>query len=973
LSRILQIIRKTHLHLIIIALVFYIGFFSSVSQNVESDNQLQSLAFLPVVTKYVNKYYVDKSAIHPKAMLIKGMERLETMLDEVLVEFPNGENSKTFKVQVLNDSKTFNMSNINNLDDLADTLKEVFQFIQPRLTSDEPTIQNVGYIVTDEMLKTLDPHSGIITPQIYQEFMIETEGSFGGLGIVIGIRDGQLTVISPIEGTPAYNAGIKPNDRIVQIEDESTINMSLIEAVGKLRGRKGTEVTIYVNREGFAEPKKFRMVRDTINIQSVEAFDLDKGILYVRIRDFQKNTFDSIKEALQGKNGKVKGVILDLRGNPGGLLDQAEKVSDAFLKNGVIVITKIGDSDKEYSASDDMSDYRGEIVVLIDSGSASASEIVAGALKNNDRAVLIGQRSFGKGSVQQIFDLNDGSALKLTIADYLTPGNISIQDVGITPDIMLNPVVISKGNVIFNPSSDKPQANSNAKTKPLEDPIYSIKYLDNSTVVNEGDDEITPEEAMSRQEKIQKLNQDFYIDVAKEIINSTNSTVRKAILNQLKGDIDKISKEQQAKMGETWKGLGVDWSRSESESGSPDISVRVSPAFPVAKAGEKLKITAEVTNRGTSPIYRLEAITKSDNPSFDGKEFIFGRLNPGEKKSWTDTLDIPEWALKSEDEITLHFGDVESKKLKDFTFKARVEELPRPSFSFNYSIVDDGRYNSHGNGNGIPESGETIALLVRVKNTGQGAAKEGVVTLKNNSGEKLFLKKGRAQFKNLQPGEMREFPLNFEVKKPDSKIDLELQIVDEVLKEGLMSKINIRESEKEADFLNNPQNIVVLNDKTLIKGGSFTDAPVLAISDKGAGFKSMGENDEWVKIRLNENTVGWVRKDDIIFVDFVSSAPDTQNLKEYFEGPPIISIVDPPLATESDTITFKGSAEDADGVALVYVFLDEDKVALLPSTENKIPISVDLKLHEGTNTITFIAKDSKGLISKKSFVVRKEV
>ena len=342
-SRIFHTIRKTHLHLIIIALVFYIGFFSSVSQNVDSDNQLNSLAFLPVVTKYVNKYYVDKSAIHPKAMLVKGMERLETMLDEVLVEFPNGENSKTFKVQVLNDSKNFNMGDINNLDDVGDRLKEVFQFIQPRLTSDEPSIQNVGYVVTDEMLKTLDPHSGIITPQIYQEFMIETEGSFGGLGIVIGIRDGQLTVISPIEGTPAYNAGIKPNDRIVQIEDESTINMSLIEAVGKLRGRKGTEVTIYVNREGLSEPKKFRMVRDTINIQSVETFDLDKGILYMRIRDFQKNTFDSIKEALQDKNGRVKGLILDLRGNPGGLLDQAEKVSDAFLKNGVIVITKIGD------------------------------------------------------------------------------------------------------------------------------------------------------------------------------------------------------------------------------------------------------------------------------------------------------------------------------------------------------------------------------------------------------------------------------------------------------------------------------------------------------------------------------------------------------------------------------------------------------------------------------------------------------
>ncbi len=971
--RIFQTIRKTPLHLIIIALLFYITFFSSVSQNLEGDNQLESLAFLPTVAKYVNKYYADKSAIHPRDMLIKGMGRLETMLDEVLVDFPDGENGKTFKVQALNDSKTFNMGDINDLDDLTDRIKEVFQFIQPRLTSDEPNIQNVGYVVTDEMLKTLDPHSGIITPQIYQEFMIETEGSFGGLGIVIGIRDGQLTVISPIEGTPAYKAGIKPNDRIIQIEDESTINMSLIEAVGKLRGRKGTEVIIYVNREGFTAPKKFRIVRDTINIQSVETFDLDKEILYVRIRDFQKNTFDSIKEALQDKNGKVKGLILDLRGNPGGLLDQAEKVSDAFLKNGVIVITRIGDSDKEYAARREAYDYVGNIVVLIDSGSASASEIVAGALKNNQRAVLIGQRSFGKGSVQQIFDLNDGSALKLTIADYLTPGNISIQDIGITPDIMLNPVVISRENVIFNPSPDRSRSDSDEKTKPLEDPIYSVDYLDTATVVNEEEDEeIKPEEAMSRAEKIQKLNDDFYIDVAREIINSATSVSRKEILDQLKDDIDKISKGQEAKMGETWKNLGVDWSHSDSESGSADISVKVYPAFPVAKAGEKVEITAEVTNRGTSPIYRLEAITKSDNPTFDGKEFIFGKLSPGEKRSWTDTFDIPDWALRSEDEITLDFGDDENKKIKDFKFLARIEELPRPSFSFNYSVIDDGRYNSRGNGNGIPEFGETIALLVRVKNSGQGVAKEGVVTLKNNSGEKLFLKKGRFQFENLKEGEMQEFPLRFEVKKPDSKIDLELQIVDEVLKEGLASKINILESEKEVSFLDNKQNIVVLNDKTLIKGGSFADAPVLAISDKGAGFQTMGENDEWVKIRLDENTVGWIKKDDIIFVDFVSSSTDAQSLKEYFEGPPVINVVDPPLSTGSDTITLHGSAEDVDGVALVYAFLDEDKVMLMPSRENTVPISVDLKLHEGTNMITFLAKDSKGLISKKSFIVRKE-
>lgn len=971
-GKVFQIIRKTHLHIILIVLLSCICLFSSASHNTETENGIDSLAFLPTVTKYVKKYYVDKDAIHPRTMLVKGMERLENTLDEVLVEFPEGEDSDTFRVQVLNDSRTFKMADIHDLDDLDNRIEEVFRFVTPRLTSDEPKVQEVGYAVTDEMLKTLDPHSGIITPQVYKEFMIETEGSFGGLGIVIGIRDGRLTVISPIEGTPAYNAGIKPNDSIVQIEDESTVNMSLIEAVGKLRGRKGTEVTIYVDREGFSEPKKFKMVRDTINIQSVETFDLEKGVLYVRIRDFQKNTFDSIREALKNKNGRVRGVILDLRGNPGGLLDQAEKVSDAFLRDGVIVITKIGDSDKAYSATEDDSDYDGQIVVLIDSGSASASEIVAGALKNNDRGLLIGQRSFGKGSVQQIFDLNDGSALKLTIADYLTPGNISIQDVGITPDVMLNPVAISRGNVVFNPPGEKPHDDPNKKSKPLEDPVYSIKYLDNSPPVMDDDEEITPEEAMTREEKIEKLGEDFYIEVARKIINSAGSASRKEALDQLGGEIVRISRDQDARMGEQWKGLGVDWSNPGSTKGSPDISVTVTPAFPVAKSGGKLNVTAEVTNRGKSPIYRLEAVTRSDNPSFEGKEFIFGKLDPGEKRSWTNTFDIPEWALDSEDQITLQFGDSQNKKIKDYRFRAGVEELPRPFFTFNYSIVDDGRYDSRGNGNGVPESGETIALVARVKNSGAGTAEKGIVTLKNNSGEKLFLKRARFDFENHRPGETREYPITFEVKKPNSKIDLELQIVDEVLKEGLISKINILENAGEENFSSNSQNIVVLNDKTPIMGGGFKEAPVLAVSDKGAGFKTVGQNDKWVKIKVDENTVGWVRKDDIIFVDFVSSSPEVRNLEEHFEGPPVINIDKPPSTTGSGTIALNGSAEDVDGVSLVYAFVDQDKVVLLPSGETRVQISANLKLHEGINLITFLAKDSKGLISKRSFVVRKE-
>ncbi|MFQ5788819.1 MAG: hypothetical protein ACE5H1_12685, partial [Thermodesulfobacteriota bacterium] len=384
-------------------------------------------------------------------------------------------------------------------------------------------------------------------------------------------------------------------------------------------------------------------------------------------------------------------------------------------------------------------------------------------------------------------------------------------------------------------------------------------------------------------------------------------------------------------------------------------------------------VTVEVENNGSMPLYRLAAVTKSENPIFDGKEYIFGKLNPGEKRKWDHTFEIPKWALTREDEITLQFKESNNAEVPEHTFKARIEELPRPKFAFNYEIVDDGRYDSIGNGNGIPEFGETIGLLIRIKNNGKGKAQKSIVTLKNLSGDKIFLEKGRFEFENLLPGQIKESALNFVVKRPDTQIEMELQIFEDVYRDGIISKINIIEEEKKDNFLNSSQNIVVLNDKALIKGGSFKDAPVLAVSDKGTGFKTIGENDDWVKVKLNESLIGWIKKDDIIFVDFVSPPTESPSLTEVFEGPPVIDIKHPPLSTNSSDVVLNGFIKDIDGVDLVYVFLDDNKVKLVPAKDNEVPISINLKLNDGVNVITIFAKDSTGLISKESFVVRKEV
>lgn len=302
--------------------------------------------------------------------------------------------------------------------------------------------QEVVYGAIKGMLQTLDPHSSFMTPDMFKEMEVETKGTFGGLGIEIGIRDSMLTIISPIEDTPAFRAGLKAEDVIVKIEDEPTKDMTIMDAVKRLRGEPGTDVTIWVMRKGWKEPKSFKITRDIIKIKSVRWEVLEKGYGYIKVNQFQARTNTELEKALKGilkEESDIRGLILDLRNNPGGLLDQAVKVADMFIDSGLIVYTDGRREDQKfrYSASD-VGTYKGfPMIVLVNAGSASASEIVAGALQDHERAVILGNQTFGKGSVQTIIPLEDGSAVRLTTARYFTPAGRSIQAKGITPDIVV--------------------------------------------------------------------------------------------------------------------------------------------------------------------------------------------------------------------------------------------------------------------------------------------------------------------------------------------------------------------------------------------------------------------------------------------------------------------------------------------------------------------------------------------------------
>lgn len=315
---------------------------------------------------------------------------------------------------------------------------------------EEVDTKKLVYGAINGMLSALDPHSSFMPPETYKDLKIDTKGEFGGLGIEISIKDGILTVISPIEDTPAFRAGIKAGDQILKIDDKYTKDLTITDAVKRMRGSKGTKVVLTIMRESFERPKEFPLVRDIIQVKSVKFKLLDDGYAYVRIAQFQEKTADDLHKALanltEASKGTIRGLVLDLRNDPGGLLDQAVKVSETFLDEGKLIVYTEGrekDSQMRFVSRKGDKQPNYPIVVLINSGSASASEIVAGALQDHKRAVIMGVQSFGKGSVQTIIPLSDNSGLRLTTARYYTPSGRSIQAKGITPDIAVERVELA--------------------------------------------------------------------------------------------------------------------------------------------------------------------------------------------------------------------------------------------------------------------------------------------------------------------------------------------------------------------------------------------------------------------------------------------------------------------------------------------------------------------------------------------------
>lgn len=823
-------------------LIFFLLVVNSANANllgILGDEQepysLKEMKYFNWTVLNIVENYVDQKRINPYEMFKAALRGIEKAVPELIIKL----NEETGELDITMGDKhlTKKIKKPSIIWENTVLIKSVFDFVDENI-KDRKRLYEVEFSAINEMLSELDPHSNFLNASQCNELRISTAGKFGGLGIIIQSKNGYITVVSPLKGTPAHKAGIKSGDRIIRIDDESAINMTLDEAVNRLRGEPGTKVTIYVMREGWTEPRKMILVREEIKTRSVDKLLLSdekkgKKVAYIKLNGFSDETYDDVRNAYRDLSneakGNLSGVILDLRDNPGGLLDASVRISNMFLKSGVIVSTQAKDGEKveEKKAYEEKNDIDLPMAVLINRGSASASEIVAGALKDNNRAIIIGQTSFGKGSVQILYDRAASSdeqerlkdykltqaardCLKLTIAEYMTPRNVSIQSIGITPDVYLVPQVVQKYsmNMYYFPrysSEVKLEKHLESSRPPEDKPFVVLPY-----VYEKNDDEEEEDDDPYGKD----IKEDFEMKFAKEILLNGKSNNRLELIETAKKMRDGYYETENRKFMEILKNRGIDFSNGESGTLNVDMSVSYKLITyknqekkdsskkenkiiekteivnsEVLKAGNDYFIDFKLKNLSDKPIFRLSGIIESQDPVLNGKEIFWGYIPAGGVREY----DVLVKFSKSFPRVAIPYRVrflINGKYLdKDFEKVLKVDSIPQPRYAISYQISDKGE---NSNKNGQIEKGETINILAEVVNTGEGEALNSRVSLQNQSGKAVFLKNGMCSFPKIIKGGKEKCELQFSLRdKPESELKFKLYVTDDVFYEESSVMLNL--------------------------------------------------------------------------------------------------------------------------------------------------------------------------------------
>ncbi len=885
---------------------------------------LAALKNLQRTADFVRQQYYDPTRIDAAAMYRSSLDAVERAVPEALLRL----DGSRLQVAVGSYSDTLTVRDIRSTGDAVEELKRVASILDEHLTEGSLSRPEIEYAMINGLLSTLDPHSVFLPPESSKKFQEENEGEFGGLGIQITTdRKSQVLMVDVLlVDTPAERAGLLAGDRIVAIEGDSTMNMDLEEAVSKMRGPPGTPVTITVERDGagWAQAREFTIVRDRIRANAVWARLLEGNVVYVRIDQFHEKVEAQLNDELtrtrRQADGKLRGVVLDLRDNPGGFLHMAVAVSDRFLSDGVIVSTvgRDGRNREVNEASSDGNELADvPIAVLTSANSASAAEIVAGALKNRERAVIIGERTFGKGSVQNLYPFNDTSRLKLTVARYLTPGDHSIQSVGIPPDIALerafvlppDDVEIDDAGVkrtvrsgprvsLFGRDAVQREADLDGHLLSSEElgapPVYGLRYLR------------VPDDTPQKTNR-SDVAKDFEVMLARDVLLASRGARRPDVLRDAAQVVQARARTESQKIEQAFSqtGIGIDWSPC-ANAASADVTMRVvAGADGTLDAGHAETFRIEVANRGAQPICQGAVVVESGNAVLDGSEFYVGRIAPGETRGFDTLVRLPPGYPSEASELALTLQDASRAVLATSRAPVVARAQALPSYTWSWSMSDA----RGGDGDGLVEIGETIDLAVEVANRGEGQGGVARFLLKRapETGRAVTITTNQAEFPHLAPGASAKGALSFTVGEApaDGQIALDLALIDD----------------ERYDYAS-------------VWRGGIADA---------------------------------LTRRETIRVAVGGPTPSARRT------PPTIAISRGPDITVKDaSVTVSGTAADDGGVRDVIVYAGDEKVAYEGGGEAglpTVPFTASAELEEGNNLIFVVVRDNDGLTTTRAFDV----
>ncbi len=996
------------------------------------------LATLPIFTRtlyYVRENYFDKGRINPRRMLVGALDFLQRDVPEILIDrFPEREPERVV-VTVNGKTQEFLLDGVVAPWHLRTKLQEIFRFIQPNLqkvpaAEEGDRLVAIESAATNGMLYTLDPHSVLLDVESFKDMRTTTQGKFGGLGIVIGMdRKSRIVVRKPMPGTPAIRVGLRARDHIVRINNESTVNLTLTEAVERLRGDVGSPVDVYIERDGEKKAIKFTVVRDSIRPPSIDpapsvlnapAKNGKPGgkVGYFHMQQFTANSDSDMSEGLKlFAENKVKGVIMDLRGNPGGLYDQAQKVADAFIESGVLVsMVGVGGAQRRDEHASRGDDVKLPLVVLVNQNSASASEIVAGAIKHLDRGLVIGETTFGKGSVQMLFDVSapvkigigpladDKLGLKLTTAQYLTAGNISIQGVGVTPDIELDRQHVRKIGeeswINLQPSQHRRQeadyewSLENPTDTKASAPAVALSYLfvpppgsearmakqDDEDSDIEGDGDASADDDDWEYEQYAKLNVDFPIAFARDLLAQTKGGRRPELIAQANEFMAETRKEQDAALSEALGKMGVDW--KPAPAGTPEGQVEFSLAQIDGKgkraqvaSGEKLRLRGTMKNIGKTPVFRARAVLRSDNPLVDENEMVFGMLQPGQTKPYDLTVRVARSNLSRTDVVNADVIADGAVKATVSDFGLDIEGKARPLFAYSYQQIDDGEGS---NGDGRVQVGEKVRALVTVKNIGLGSALRPQATIRNGPGQNgILISKGRFDRAELKPGEVWPVSFTYEVSKEFVGKDylLNLSVFDRVLGESVSDRIGvtIAPSGRAPDPATGSATIA--RTRAVLRESPVDAGAILGTATKGSVFKVNGRLGNFSRVELGPEHTAFVATADL--QEGGTPAPKYETL---WQGMPPVLIARAPREVTGDVAKVEVVATDDKAVHDVFIRVINRDVNLPPKKAfyrrndgdpRKMAFSANVPLWPGSNIIQVFAREGNDVQSVQTLIVRR--